>query len=80
MNLAWEKSPLPAVSKFAERFKELLEQKNMNQTVFGKKYGIPNKTISNWCNGTSEPSFDMLIFICKEFNETADYLLGLTDV
>lgn len=51
----------------------------MNQTTFGKKYGISPSTVTNWCNAGVEPSFDMLIFICKEFDESADYLLGLID-
>jgi len=79
-NLAWQKSKLPAVSKFPERFCELLREKNMTRAGFGRKYGIPANTVSNWCTGTNEPSFDMLIFICKEFQESADYLLGLKDI
>jgi transcriptional regulator with XRE-family HTH domain len=79
-NLAWEKSKLPTASKFAERFCALLKEQNMSRASFGKKYGIPPNTVSNWCTGTNEPSFDMLIFICKEFQEPSDYLLGLTDV
>lgn len=78
-NLEWTKAPLPRESKFAERFRKLLADNNMNQTTFGKKYGISPSTVTNWCNAGVEPSFDMLIFICKEFDESADYLLGLID-
>lgn len=75
----WIKQQLPQASKFAERFRKLLADNNMNQTTFGKKYGISPSTVTNWCNSGIEPSFDMLIFICKEFRESADYLLGLED-
>lgn len=76
---SWTKKQLPQASKFAERFRKLLADNNMNQTTFGKKYGISPSTVTNWCNSGVEPSFDMLIFICKEFRESADYLLGLED-
>jgi len=72
------KLEIPRASKFTERFRELLAENGMNQTTFGKKYGISPNTVAKWCNGT-EPSYDMLIFICKEFKERSDYLLGLTD-
>jgi len=54
---------VPAASKFAERFSEVLKEKNITRAAFGKKYGIPPNTVSNWCTGTNEPSFGMLIFI-----------------
>jgi len=78
-DMGWTKTQIPRVNKFKERFRELLADNNMNQTTFGKKYGISPNTVAKWCNGT-EPSYDMLIFICKEFEESADYLLGLKDI
>ncbi len=35
--------------------------------------------VSDWKNGKSKPKADEIILLTKEFNVTADYLLGLSD-
>lgn len=38
----------------ADRIKALRKMTGLSQTAFGKKYGIPMRTIQNWENGTNE--------------------------
>ena len=35
--------------------------------------------VNNYCTGKREPTLDVLILICKALNESADYMLGLSD-
>ncbi|MFI3166189.1 MAG: helix-turn-helix transcriptional regulator [Bacillota bacterium] len=67
------------MNKFAERLVEVLKIKGISQNKFAKKLEIAQSTMNGWCKGYREPSFDMLITICKELEESADYLLGLED-
>ena len=64
---------------FAQRLTEALRLKDLSHAVFAKKLGCAKSTITHYCLGLSDPSVAMLIKICKELGESADYLLGLTD-
>jgi transcriptional regulator with XRE-family HTH domain len=44
-----------------------------------KKLNIAESNISNWKNGDNLPSLQVLYELCKILDESADYLLGLTD-
>ena len=67
------------MNKFAQRLRELLKGNDISKTNFAKALGISISSVSDYCSGKREPSFDILILICKELNEKADYLLGLED-
>ncbi|MFI3168262.1 MAG: helix-turn-helix transcriptional regulator [Bacillota bacterium] len=67
------------MNKFAERLKEVLQEKGISQNQFSKQLGVGQKTVNNWCLGIHEPCIDMIIVICKELSESADYLIGLED-
>ena len=41
--------------------------------------GVSTATVSKWEQGASEPSFETLKRICKMYNVSADYLLGLSE-
>ncbi len=41
---------------------------------------ISKANISRWENGISEPSLHYVRYLCKYFNVSLDYLIGLTDV
>lgn len=62
---------------FYERIKELRNSLGINQIEFGKKLGVTKQCVSNWENGSIQPSVDMLIKICKVFSISSDYLIGL---
>lgn len=64
---------------FADRIKELREEKNISQKEFAKTIGVAQSTYALYETDKREPSFDVLIKIAQYFNVTTDYLLGLTN-
>ncbi len=64
---------------FSERLKELRLEKGLTQKKLGEIIGTTYSAISYWENGTNEPKISYVIALCKYFNVTADYLLGLSD-
>ena len=64
---------------FAGRLNEALRANGMSQGELAKKINMTKYAVSSYCRGKTKPSFDVLFSICKVLNESADYLLGLTD-
>jgi len=64
---------------FAERFKELREDKKLSHRELAEALGVGNATISYWENGKYEITAENLIKVAKYFNVTTDWLLGLQD-
>ena len=62
-----------------ERLKQLRLEKGVKQEEVARIIGITKSAYSNYEQGIREPSFEILIKLCKYFDVTADYLLGLTD-
>ena len=67
------------MNKFSERFRQALEENGISQNAFAKKIGMSQGIINNYCTGKREPSLDVLLLICRELGESADYLLGVKD-
>lgn len=65
--------------KFQSRLKELRLARGLSQKELGAKIGTTYSAISFWENGVNEPKISYVIALCKFFDVTADYLLGLTD-
>ena len=64
-----------------ERIIDLRESKNMKQKILAKRLGITAGQLSRIEKGeTTTLSSDILIGLTKEFNVSADYILGLTPV
>lgn len=63
-----------------ERLKKLREQKGVTQKEVADAIGVTISAYSNYEQGIREPSNQILINLCKYFNVSADYLLGLTDL
>ena len=64
---------------FAKRLKELREEKELSQMKLAKQTGLSQSSIARWELSQSEPTVSEIIVLCKFFNESADYILGLTD-
>lgn len=63
-----------------ERINELIfDNFNNIQIDFAKHMGYAQSTVNAWCLGKRSPHADAIIDICKEFNVSADWLLGLSD-
>ena len=65
--------------KFAERLREVLEVNKISQAELARKVGMAQSTVNKYCAGKKEPSLKVLFAICQALDESADYLLGLTD-
>lgn len=64
---------------FAIRLKELRQGSNQTQKELAVKLNTTNDSIYSWEKGRSQPSIEIIRQICKVFDVSADYLLGLTD-
>ncbi len=66
-------------NKFAERLKEMRKEWNISQMELSKKTGLSQSAIAKWELGKTEPTASALIVLAKFFNESVDFLLGLSD-
>lgn len=64
---------------FNVRFKEILENEQINQSKMAKEIGICKQCISDFKSGKSVPSIYTLRLICKYLDVSSDYLLGIQD-
>ena len=64
---------------FAQRLRELRQEKNLSMKQLAKELNITDAAISNWENEINEPKISYLFAIAKFFNVSTDYLLGLED-
>ena len=61
------------------KLKELRKIKKVSQKEIAKAVGITLSAYSNYEQGLRQPSYDILKNLCKYFDVSADYLLGLED-
>lgn len=66
--------------QFAKRLKILRKELDMTQVELAKKLGYGYTAIANYEAGRNEPSLRDLVSICKIFDISADYLLGISDI
>ena len=67
-------------TKTAERIKELRTSQGLTQTQFANLFGLTGKsTISGYESGKSTPDDEIKIAICKHFNCSLDWLLGVSN-
>lgn len=62
-----------------KRIRELRNEYRLTQVELGGILSVSQDTVSLWEKGKSLPSAEYVIIICKKFNVSADYLLGLKD-
>ncbi len=62
-----------------DRLKMLRNEKGVSQKEVAKAIGVTLSAYSNYEQGIREPSYEILIKLCKYFQVSADYLLGLED-
>ena len=61
------------------RLTELRRNTGISQKELGSYLGVSHYTISAYEKERSEPSDDLKVTMCKYFNVSSDYLLGLID-
>ena len=62
-----------------EKLRMLRKQKNVSQKEVAQKVGITLSAYSNYEQGTREPSFEIFKNLCRYYEVSADYLLGLEE-
>lgn len=67
------------MSTIADRIKMLRENEGLTQDEFGKLFGIVKSTVSLYEHGKSTPNDQIKTAICKHFNVSLDYLIGLSN-
>lgn len=64
---------------FGERIRNLREDKDLTQNELGEQVNMTQRKISYIERGKYEPSIDDIVSLCKFFNVSSDYLLGIND-
>ena len=65
--------------EFAERLKELRKERNMSQMELAVATHISQSAIAKWELKKTEPTASALIVLSRFFEESVDFLLGLSD-
>ncbi len=68
---------LSAKSYFAERLRELIDNRNISQARLAKAMNTTPQAISSYVNEKTTPDYDMLCNIAEFFGVTTDFLLGV---
>ncbi len=64
---------------YTERMKDLRLDRNLTQKQLAEVLGIAQNTYSQYETGVNGLPVEMLIALCKFYDVSADYLLGLSD-
>ena len=67
------------MDKFIERLKELRAEKKLTQSQLAKETGLSQSAIAFWENGQRIPNALAIITLCKYFQVSSDFLLGVSD-
>ena len=67
------------MSQFAERLKELREEKGVSIQKLSKEVHIGAASLCRWENKQADVKGEQLISLARYFDVSVDYLLGLTD-
>ena len=67
------------MSKFSQRLKELRLESGLTQTQLSEKTHISQTAISGYEAGKNRPTDIVIIILCRFFQVSSDYLLGLVD-
>ncbi len=57
----------------------IIETNGLNQSSFASMINVNQSQVSDWITGKSKPSYDSLKDICRVFNVSGDFLLGLDE-
>ena len=57
-----------------DRIKALRKHLNISQDAFGRRIGISGASVSRLESGENEPSPQTIVFICKEYDVSEDWL------
>ena len=67
------------MNKFAERLKDLRQEKGLSIQSLAKAVKIGSSSLCRWENGQADVKGSQLLVLAKYFAVTIDYLMGLED-
>ena len=62
---------------FRDILKDIMVDKNLNQSQVAKLVGVKSSQVSEWMHGKCKPGYDTLQAICKALDISGDEILGL---
>jgi transcriptional regulator with XRE-family HTH domain len=70
----------PEAQAIGRRLAEALDGAGIGNNELARDVGVASATVVRWRKGESEPSYAMLLYICKRTGTSADEILGLKDL
>ena len=67
------------VADYRQRIRDIREDKDLTQTELGKLLDKSQQGYNHIEAGRAELKIDDLVKLCKFYNLSADYIIGLTD-
>lgn len=67
------------LSKLSENLKELMNERNLNQSALAEAMHTCSSKMSSYITGKRAPNYDTFIALIEFFNCSADFLLGLKE-
>ncbi len=67
------------MAEFKDRMKQLQEESGMPHWKIAELIGTSKSAVSQWIRGETIPNASNLILICKYFDVSADWALGLSN-
>ena len=64
---------------YCERLKCLRKERSLNQEDVAKILGITKQAYGRYENGTRKLSIDDLVKLCKFYDVSSDYIIGIVD-
>ncbi len=65
---------------YGKRIKEIRLENKLTQKQFAEILNVDFRTVSFWETERYEPSLKQLETICKSFEVSADYIIGIKDI
>lgn len=78
-NFNSETKEVVKLANIGDRIKLLRTSSELSQEEFGRIFGIVKSTVCLYESGRSCPNDEVKINICRHFNVSLDYLMGLSD-
>ena len=63
-----------------KRLRDLMDSSNTRTEDFANAVGVSSSAVRMWHTGYSRPDIEKLPLICRFFNVSADYLLGISEI
>lgn len=68
------------MTRRGSRIRHLRNSADLTQEKFGEIFNVKKNTVSQWESEVSEPDDEMKKRICKHFDCSLDWLLGMSDI